>query len=111
NTFTKSVRAKIIAASILISDVLPFGRLWYDTPDNAIGYAMHHSFRPAVRLNNRRLTGIPLESVLIAGRQIIRLREYSVSLNRKHRAPTSPCAPRGSPVHLRSLPALCAILR
>jgi hypothetical protein len=27
----------------LISDVLPFGRLWYDTPDNAIGYAMHSS--------------------------------------------------------------------
>jgi hypothetical protein len=26
----------------LISDVLPFGRLWYDTPDNAIGYTMHH---------------------------------------------------------------------
>jgi hypothetical protein len=25
----------------LISDELPFGRLWYDTPDNAIGYAMH----------------------------------------------------------------------
>ena len=25
----------------LISDMLPFGRLWYDTPDNAIGYAMH----------------------------------------------------------------------
>ena len=24
----------------LISDVLPFGRLWYDTPENAIGYAM-----------------------------------------------------------------------
>ena len=23
----------------LISDVLPFGRLWYDTLDNAIGYA------------------------------------------------------------------------
>jgi hypothetical protein len=23
--------------------VLPFGRLWYDTPDNAIGYAMHSS--------------------------------------------------------------------
>jgi hypothetical protein len=23
----------------LISDALPFGRLWYDTPDNAIGYA------------------------------------------------------------------------
>jgi hypothetical protein len=27
----------------LISDALPFGRLWYDTPDNAIGYAMHCS--------------------------------------------------------------------
>ena len=25
----------------LISDALPFGRLWYDTPNNAIGYAMH----------------------------------------------------------------------
>jgi hypothetical protein len=23
--------------------VLPFGRLWYNTPDNAIGYAMHSS--------------------------------------------------------------------
>ena len=27
----------------LISDVTPFGRLWYDTPDHAIGYAMHSS--------------------------------------------------------------------
>jgi hypothetical protein len=27
----------------LISDALPFGRLWYDTLDNAIGYAMHYS--------------------------------------------------------------------
>ena len=27
----------------LISDVLRFGRLWYDTPDDAIGYAMHSS--------------------------------------------------------------------
>jgi hypothetical protein len=27
----------------LISDALPFGRLWYDTPDNAIGYALHGS--------------------------------------------------------------------
>jgi hypothetical protein len=27
----------------LISDALPFGQLWYDTPDNAIGYAMHYS--------------------------------------------------------------------
>jgi len=22
----------------LLNDVLPFGRLWYDTPDHAIGY-------------------------------------------------------------------------
>ncbi|HMF45827.1 MAG TPA: hypothetical protein VKE29_04065 [Candidatus Udaeobacter sp.] len=27
----------------LLSDALPFGRLWYDTPDHAIGYAMHCS--------------------------------------------------------------------
>ena len=27
----------------LISDVLPFGRLWCDTPDHAIGYALPRS--------------------------------------------------------------------
>ena len=27
----------------LISDVLPFGRLWYDTQDHAVGYAMQSS--------------------------------------------------------------------
>jgi hypothetical protein len=27
----------------LISDALPFGRLWYDTPDHALGSAMHSS--------------------------------------------------------------------
>jgi len=27
----------------LISDALPFGRLWYDTPDHAIGYAKSRS--------------------------------------------------------------------
>jgi hypothetical protein len=27
----------------LISDVLPFGRLWYDKPDDAIGYAKFRS--------------------------------------------------------------------
>ena len=26
----------------LISDVLPFGRLWCDTQDHAVGYAMHY---------------------------------------------------------------------
>ncbi len=27
----------------LISDALPFGRLWYDILHHAIGYAMHYS--------------------------------------------------------------------
>ena len=27
----------------LISGALPFGRLWYDTPDNVVGYAVHSS--------------------------------------------------------------------
>jgi hypothetical protein len=27
----------------LISDVLPFGRLWYDKSDHAVGYAMQFS--------------------------------------------------------------------
>jgi len=27
----------------LMSDVLPFGRLWYDKRDDAIGYAMHYN--------------------------------------------------------------------
>ena len=27
----------------LISAVLPFRRLWYQTPDHAIGYALHSS--------------------------------------------------------------------
>jgi len=32
----------------LICDVLPFGRLWYDTRDNAIGYAIHSSRSPVM---------------------------------------------------------------
>ena len=46
STFTKSVRVRIDAALILISDVLPFGRLWYGEPNavsNAIGYAKFYS--------------------------------------------------------------------
>jgi len=31
-TFTKSARAKDKRGVDLISDVLPFGRLWYDNP-------------------------------------------------------------------------------
>ena len=36
----------------LTSDALPFGRLWYDTPDNSIGYAMHssHSHNAVIRV-------------------------------------------------------------
>jgi hypothetical protein len=36
----------------LISDVMPFGRLCYDTPENAIGYAMHssRSHDPVIRV-------------------------------------------------------------
>ena len=41
--FTKSASRRDKRGVDLISDVLPFGRLWYDTPDNAIGYAMHSS--------------------------------------------------------------------
>ena len=40
---TKSDRARIVHGFDLIFDILPFGRLRYDTPDNAIGYAMHYS--------------------------------------------------------------------
>ena len=39
-----SARIPVVNCGVdLISDALPFGRLWYDTPDNAIGYAMHFS--------------------------------------------------------------------
>jgi hypothetical protein len=37
---------RALAALILISDALPFGRLWYAGPNaasNAIGYAKHRS--------------------------------------------------------------------
>ena len=45
-TFTKSARATNRRGFDLMSDVLPFGRLWYDGPNavgNAIGYAEHYS--------------------------------------------------------------------
>jgi len=45
-TFTKCAPAKINAGVDLISDALPFGRLWYGDANavaNAIGYAKHHS--------------------------------------------------------------------
>jgi len=40
--FTKSVRVKDHRGLDLISDALPFGRLWCGEP-NAIGYAKHRS--------------------------------------------------------------------
>ena len=45
-TFTKCAPAKINAGADLISDALPFGRLWYGDANavaNAIGYAKHRS--------------------------------------------------------------------
>ena len=45
-TFTKCTSAKDRRGVDLISDVLPFNRLWYDGAEavaNAIGYAMHSS--------------------------------------------------------------------
>ena len=45
-TFTKSARGRIGRGFDLISDVLPFGQLWYAEPNavsNAIGYAMQSS--------------------------------------------------------------------
>jgi len=46
----------------LISDVLPFGRLWYDMPDHAIGYAMHssRSHRAVIRVYDDVGNVIPL---------------------------------------------------
>jgi hypothetical protein len=41
-TFTKSAPAKTRRGVDLISDALPFGRLWYGEP-NAIGYAKFRS--------------------------------------------------------------------
>jgi hypothetical protein len=38
---TKSLQDRAYRSVDLISDVLPFGRLWYGEPDNAIGYRMH----------------------------------------------------------------------
>jgi len=45
-TLTKSAPRKDRLGVDLISDVLPFGRLWYGEPDaisNAIGYAKFYS--------------------------------------------------------------------
>jgi hypothetical protein len=41
-----SSASNLYAGIDLISDALPFGRLWYDEPNaisNAVGYAMHYS--------------------------------------------------------------------
>ena len=46
----------------LISDVLPFGRLWYDTPDNAIGYAQFYSRSHHAVIRVYDNTGIVIET-------------------------------------------------
>ena len=46
NAVTRIIRDSLPPGEDLISDALPFGRLWYDGPDaaaNAIGYAEHYS--------------------------------------------------------------------
>jgi hypothetical protein len=51
-----------------VSDVLPFGELWYDTPDNAIGYAMHssRSHHAVIRVYDE--AGNVIETLKIQGR-------------------------------------------
>ena len=54
-TFTKSATRKDKRGVDLISDALPFGRLWYAEPNaisNAIGYAKHlsRSHRAVIRV-------------------------------------------------------------
>jgi|SRR6516165_18073 len=39
----------------LISDALPFGRLWYGEPDDAIGYAQHCSRSPHLDFNRQQV--------------------------------------------------------
>ena len=51
----------------LISYVLPFGRLWYDTPANAIGYAMHSSRSHDVVIRVYDATGNMIETLEHAG--------------------------------------------
>lgn len=53
----KSVRAKIIAASDLISDALPYGRLWYGKPNaitNAVNCAGDKRFEKASKSLDKR---------------------------------------------------------
>jgi hypothetical protein len=45
----------------LLSDALPFGRLWYDTPGNAIGYAIHFSRSHDVVIRVYNTTGNVIE--------------------------------------------------
>jgi hypothetical protein len=56
----------------LISDALPFGRLWYDTPDHAIGYAMHsshshHAVGPRLCVD---LRAAPVETAIFIGKSL-----------------------------------------
>ena len=41
NSMARSARGLVLPD--LISDVLPFGRLWYTKPDDAVGYAKFRS--------------------------------------------------------------------
>jgi hypothetical protein len=47
---------------------LPFGRLWYDTSDNAIGYAMHSSRSHDAVINVYDAAGNLIETAPAQGR-------------------------------------------
>ena len=51
----------------LISDALPFGRLSYETPDNAVGYAMHYSRSHPVMIHVYDAAGNVIETHEHAG--------------------------------------------
>jgi len=67
----------------LISDVLPFGRLWYTKPDHAIGYAMHNS-----RSHDAVIR------VYVAAGNVIETHEHAGDfVERERRARIAPAAP------------------
>src|SRR5262249_25806130 len=69
----------------LISDALPFGRLWYDTPANAIGYAMHSSRSPCISLLQRVGRFLPL-----TGKRAYRPRDFAEPVQTQSRV-WGPC--------------------
>jgi len=74
----------------LISDVLPFGRLLYDTPDNAIGYAMRRSrsHKAVLRVydsGQQRDRNVRAQWRFQGNREHIFLNRYTIFDSRRHR--------------------------